>query len=185
MENNEIWKKVPGYYGYEVSNQGKIRSYHKGGIKPVKTFVNSITGYLICNIESPGIKRITKNLHKLVAEAFIENPNNYPTVDHKNHNKLDNSVENLRYMPKRENCQRTTSRPVQITDIETGDKRTFLNCGTAAEYLGICTNSVRSAAVRKRKNGKRRVCKGYYVDFVDIPPSFFTDGQYEEVQLKD
>lgn len=181
----EKWKPVEGYYGYEVSNLGKIRSFHKGGIKPVKTFINSVTGYVICNIESPGIKRITKTLHGLVARAFIENPHNYNTIDHKNGDKTDNSVENLRYMPRKQNCQRSTSRPIELEDIETGEKRIFLNSREAGEYLGVHFNSIRSCAVSLKTKGRRRVTKGHYARFIDLPASFFTDSPFEKVQLKD
>ena len=180
----EIWKSVEGYYGYEVSNLGNLRSFHTGSVKPVKKFINAKTGYEIVHLSSPGMKRITKNVHPLVANAFIENPNNYSSVDHKNENKLDNSVSNLRYMPKKENCQRSTSRPIELENIITGEKRYFISSSVAGEYLGVNANAIRSSARTLKGNGKERVCRNHHVRFIDTPPSFFVDAMYETIQLK-
>jgi len=180
----EKWRPVEGYYGYEVSNLGNIRCFIRGEVRPVTVHVNSVTGYVICHLQSPGLKRITKNLHILVANAFIENPHNYNSIDHKNANKLDNSVANLRYMPHKNNCQRSSSLPIELENVETGETTIFLNSKEAGDYLGVHYNSVRQAAATLKTRDRRRVCKGHYARYVDISPPTLVDAPYEEVILK-
>lgn len=185
IKTMEKWKSVQDYYGYEVSNLGNIRSFHTGEIKPVKTFINNVTGYVICHLSSPGMKRITKNLHILVARAFIENPHNYNSIDHKNSDKRDNSVWNLRYMPHKINCQRATSKPVELENVQTGEKRIFMNTKKAGEYLGVDANSIRSAASTLKTRNRKRVTRGHYSSYIDLPPDFFIGGVFDNVILKD
>ena len=102
---NEIWKDVKGYEGlYMVSNLGNVKSLGNNKkrkekmLKPCK--VNN--GYLQITLYKNGeIKRIY--VHKLVAEAFIPNPENKPEVDHINTIRDDNKVENLCWVTKKEN----------------------------------------------------------------------------------
>ena len=180
----EKWRPVEGYYGYEVSDLGNIRCFIRGDVRPVTLHANSVTGYVICHLHSPGLKRITKNLHSLVAKAFIENPNNYDSIDHKNSNKWDNSVANLRYMPHKNNCQRYSSRPIELQNVQTGEKKIFLNSKEAGNYLGVHYNSVRSAAATLKTKNRRRVCKGHYAKYVDMLATDFVDKPYEEIILK-
>lgn len=103
----EIWKDIKGYEGkYQVSNYGNVKSlprtrkakfnsvsYKQEIILKPKTANN---GYLLVNlyIES---KRVMFSIHRLVALTFIDNPNNYPVINHKNGIKTDNRVENLEW----------------------------------------------------------------------------------------
>lgn len=90
----EIWKPVIGYEElYEVSNIGRIRSLNSGEIK-----VNFLckNGYYYCHLYKNN-KCNFKKVSRIVAEAFIPNPNNFPCVNHKNEVKTDNRVENLEW----------------------------------------------------------------------------------------
>lgn len=93
----EIFKEIKGYEGfYEISNLGRVRSIGTNKIrflKPAKTAKGYLNVVLCINQ-----KKVHKLVHRLVAEAFIENPNNYLTVNHKDEDKLNNCVSNLEWM---------------------------------------------------------------------------------------
>ena len=89
----EIFKEIEGYEGlYEVSNLGNIRSLRKNII--LKPALNQ--GYLQVNLVKDGITKVFL-VHRLVAQAFIPNPNNLPLVNHKDYVKDNNNVENLEW----------------------------------------------------------------------------------------
>lgn len=95
----EIWKDVNGYEGlYQVSNTGRVRSLNYNHTGEVKILAPSSDrrGYKHVNLFSQGTRRI-KLIHRLVAEAFINNPDNLPHVNHKDECKSNNVVENLEW----------------------------------------------------------------------------------------
>ena len=102
----EIWKNIKGYENlYEVSNYGNVRSldhyrnnnngiaFQKGKI--LKPGIQN-TGYASVVLSKEGKTKCYK-VHRLVAETFIPNTNNYKCVNHKDENKLNNMVENLEW----------------------------------------------------------------------------------------
>ena len=97
----EEWRPVVGYEGlYEVSNTGQVRSLdrfyyrlHKGKVlSPTKDRYGYLTVTLNCNGKSKTIK-----IHRLVAQAFLPNPDNLPQVNHKDEDKTNNNVTNLEW----------------------------------------------------------------------------------------
>lgn len=114
QETEEIWKPIPGYEGlYEVSTKGRVkklervtvrkngRKYHKKE-RILKSWTN-YKGYLCVNIYSNEGKQKYATIHRLVAKAFIPNPDNKPQVNHKDEVKTNNCVENLDWMTAKEN----------------------------------------------------------------------------------
>ena len=105
----EIWKDIKGYDGiYQISNFGRVRSVdrvvygrlsYKNG-RLVKGKLLSLRkgkeGYVRVNLNKDGIKT-TYDVHKLVADAFMDNPSNLPQINHKDENKTNNHVGNLEY----------------------------------------------------------------------------------------
>jgi hypothetical protein len=98
---NEQWRDVPNYEGlYQVSNLGRIRRMPKGKIRVQKAAKN---GYLQVNLcKNNKVRWIS--VHRLVASAFIANPDNLPVVNHKDENKHNNHADNLEWVTPRENC---------------------------------------------------------------------------------
>ena len=99
----EIWRSVIGYEGlYEVSNTGLIRSLDRfvGNRNRIKGKILSINikknGY--CSVALFKYGKMKRYLvHRLVAQAFLPNPDNLPMVNHKNEDKSDNRVDNLEW----------------------------------------------------------------------------------------
>jgi len=101
----EIWRNVEGTFGcYKVSNLGNYCSYRSGkGWKDLSQWIT--TGGYLCAELYVNNKRTTPKIHRLVALAFIANPNNYRVVNHINGIKTDNRVENLEWCTHSENNQ--------------------------------------------------------------------------------
>lgn len=101
----QIWKDIPGYEGeYQVSNTGKVRSlnYQRTKGKVVKLKLCNKDGYMAIGLYKNG-KRTKYPVHRLVALAFIPNPNNYPIINHKDENKTNNTVWNLEWCTQKYN----------------------------------------------------------------------------------
>lgn len=98
----EIWRTIKNWENYEVSNLGRVNSNnfnsnHKTP-KILKQTLNN--GYFTVKLCDSGKTKIVK-VHRLVAEAFIPNPDNLTEVNHKDENKINNCVDNLEW------CDRT------------------------------------------------------------------------------
>ena len=105
----EEWRSIPGYEGlYEVSSYGRVKSLERyksnnGGIQLIKEKIlkphNTKKGYLTVQFSNKIFK-----VHRLVAQAFIPNPDNLPMVNHLDEDKTNNRVENLEWCNRKYNC---------------------------------------------------------------------------------
>lgn len=172
--NEEIWMDIPHYKGlYQVSNLGRVKALprerinHTGGmwIQPEQLLSVSIgnDGYLKVSLTTANHTRKTERVHRLVALAFIDNPNNLPEVNHINCVRSDNRAENLEWCSRKENCEYTSKcghkSSKKIKCIETGE---IFNTSTEASRVnGGDPGNIRTAA----RNQKRSV-KGFHYIYV-------------------
>lgn len=98
----EIWKNVEGYNGdYKISNHGRVKSFKWGRPHILKKSITD-KGYVKCALNKNG-ERQDKLVHRLVATAFIPNPENKPQVNHKNGIRDYNFYKNLEWVTQNEN----------------------------------------------------------------------------------
>lgn len=139
---NEIWKPLPGNLSlYEVSNSGKVRNSKT--LRLQSLFKNQ-RGYLCVSLGKEREKRL---VHRLVAQAFIPNPQNLPQVNHKDENKLNNNFDNLEWCTCEYNNNYGTrnirvakSKSKTVVCIETNEVYESITCVSKA--TGSCFNSV-------------------------------------------
>lgn len=160
---NEIWKPINGFEGlYEVSNTGLVRSMDRvivtkrGVKKPLKGKIlkpNMNDGYAYICLSKDG-KELKYKAHRLVAEAFIPNPDNLPYINHKNECKSDNRVENLEWCTKWynehygtfheksvTNLRKKLGRPICQYDMNGNFIREYA-CIVDTDKHGFCSDSV-------------------------------------------
>ena len=101
--DNEIWKPIKGFPDYQVSEKGRVKSLKFGNEKILKSGING-SGYLTVDFFNEG-KKQRKLIHRLVSEAFLENPEEKQEVNHKNGIKRDNHIQNLEWVTRSENLK--------------------------------------------------------------------------------
>lgn len=179
----ENWKDIPGFEGaYQVSTLGRIRSLdrtivrgpskrrgqHEAKLKgrTIRPVLRK-DGYAVVSL---GKGSPYNRVHRLVAEAFIPNPDGKPMINHINGNRSDNSVDNLEWCTNQENqihAVKVLHRPQgahqnkPVKCVETGE--IFENSMRAAKENKQVANRIRMVA-----NGYygRKTCMGYHWEFV-------------------
>ena len=139
----EIWKDIVGYEGlYQVSNLGRVKSlayevtYYRERTNSYVTrphkeqIVKPVTrqhGYLGVMLYGKGGHKTrgfkTFSIHRLVAEAFIPNPDGLPEVNHKDENKQNNTVDNLEWITRKGNVNYGTTQQRRANNRINNDKR--------------------------------------------------------------
>ena len=186
----ELWKDIPEFEGlYQISNTGKVKSYRKSKkYKCPDNFILKNTlannGYVQVTLYSE-TKRVKKLVHRLVAEAFVPNPNSYSSVNHIDENVLNNSAENLEWCTVQYNNSYGTARTrMAITRGRMIDQ--FLSNGQfIARYACI---SIASAISGVSYSRIKHCCKGegsinseYYWQYVNDPSVAPKDLSQQEI----
>lgn len=155
----DYWKPIKGYEHLLISRAGKVwTTTYNRELHPILTN----RGYLRVNLSKD--KTVKKaHIHRLVAEAFIPNPDNLPQVDHIDGNKLNNTVENLQWISPSDNtkkaCKGVIRRAKPIVCIETG--KIYKTIKDANKELHI-PEAVVSAIVRGEFSSYHGLHFGYY-----------------------
>lgn len=164
----ERWKRTESLDDrYEISDQGRIRNAVTKRI--LRTYIND-RGYTTYNA------RPTVKIHRLVAEAFIPNPQDKPCVDHINGNRQDNRVENLRWCTVKEN----NNNPIYIVrQMKSQDSKPVIQYkGEPWQYEAIYPSvkeagrqtGNRPGSIGRVSNGKLKTCGGYKWKYAsDVP----------------
>lgn len=161
----EIWKDIKDYEGYyQVSNLGNVRSIGRMidrrnsqnyflSSKLLKQFDNGCGYKTVCISKSSKPKKMY--VHRLVAEAFLINPDNLPEVNHKDENKANNSVDNLEWCTPKYNKNYGNrakkfgiSRGKPVLCVEMG--MVYYNANEAHRMTGICASSICSCCTGYR-----------------------------------
>ena len=177
----ELWKDIVGYEGlYQVSNFGRIRSLDRiikrpkmgDFFKKSQIIKNKIyKGYFSVQLSKQGITKNHK-VHRLVAQAFIPNPNNYKEVNHKDENKENNCADNLEWCTHKYNMEYGTwvnrrekkinrsycSKKILQYDLEKKYIKTWDSISMAQRELNI--NHISSCC-----SGKRKTAGGYIWEY--------------------
>lgn len=178
----EEWRPIKGYENlYCVSNKGRVKSLgkfidNKYGSKTFRkekilsTTVRKNHFYpAVCLTKNKETKTFT--VHRLVAEAFIPNPDNKPCVNHKSERKTENNVENLEWVSYKENINWGTrterqvktqlnypkfSKPIKCVDLQTNEITYYPSGKEAERQLKIRQSTIRASMYRYKSPYKNR-----------------------------
>ena len=172
------WKEIEGTNGYYfISDEGKVFSTRNNKMLSTQVLPN---GY--CRIELNIDGEVRRELiHRLVAEAFIPNPNNYPIINHKDENPSNNHADNLEWCTQEYNCNYGTrnerilanreyvagwnhgqSKPVKQFTLDGKLIHEYGSCGMAATLTGLDARSINKCA-----NGKLKQYAGFGWSYTD------------------
>ncbi len=162
--DGEVWKPVVGYEGlYEVSNFGRVRKLEYRLMSG-----HNHKGYVRVNLTKDGEKK-SVFVHRLVAEAFLPNPDSYPIINHKDERPGNNRVDNLEWCDHKHNANWGTNKErisahsknksaVVAVDIETGEEVIYPSVAAAGKAL--TGKYVGGSSISEAASGKRKTAYG-------------------------
>lgn len=155
---NIEWKPIKDYEDlYMVSNTGLIKSLHWGKEKLLKPVIRSNTyQYYFVGLLKDNKRRYFA-VHRLVAQAFLPNPNNYEQVDHLDGNKLNNNVNNLEWVSAKENTNRAWSKGL----AKNSEYQRKISRATMLERWKN-NNHRKCNGIKRTKEEKREYHRNYY-----------------------
>lgn len=137
----EFWRPIKGHQGYDVSNFGRVRSYwQRAGPKvilasePRCLTLHSVRGYLDVRITATDNRSL---VHRLVASAFIPNPNHKPEVNHRSGLGVDNREGNLEWATKKENEDHARRNSLKASKISAQDALIIRDSPLSNKELGL------------------------------------------------
>lgn len=160
----EIWKDITNYEGlYQVSNTGKIKSFHNDeNGKIINPHISR--GYAFISLSKNG-KRTHYLVHRLVANAFIPNPNGYKEINHIDENKLNNAINNLEWCTREYNMAYGSARIRQGISCGNPVEQMVLDDTPIAKYCSVETaakiNNLDPSSIIKCCKGSRKHAGGY------------------------
>jgi hypothetical protein len=151
---NEIWKDIPNFEGvYQVSNFGRVKSFHRSKEGKIKKLTINNLGYVIVGLSK---NKGTFSVHSLVCMAFkghVPTKNRYIHIDHIDNNKQNNRLENLQIISARENTAKAVKRKSQyhgVTQLKNGKWNARIENRGLRKYLGCFdTDELASIAYQK------------------------------------
>ena len=149
----ETWKQIEHdgiKYNYEISTEGRVRNMKTGHIMAQS---DNGRGYLYVVLKKKSFR-----VNRLVAIAFIPNPNNYSDVNHKDKNRHNNRVENLEWIPHDEHVQKNKGRKVKCIETNT----IYDSTRQASRETGIAQPNIIKVC-----QGKLKTCGGFHWEYVD------------------
>lgn len=189
-KNNEIWRDIKGYPNYQVSNLGRIKSlnYHRTGKEKILKSAKNSKGYLLIVLYKDG-KGKTNRIHRIVASAFLPNPDNLPQVNHKDEDKTNNTIwinddgsvdlnkSNLEWCDCKYNINygsRTKKTQKLILQFsKTGEFiKMWKSCAEIERELGLDHSSIQKCCIGKMKTAGNYKW-GYEKDYERIPFKVF------------
>ncbi len=160
----EIWKDIKGYENlYQISNSGNVKSFKKYKQGKILKEMRIGGGSGVYSAVKLYYKNRGKNhyIHILVAQHFLDNPENLPEVDHRDTNPNNNKVNNLRWISRKGNFW-SVKKQIIATNLETKEKIIFDSLKSAAEFTKTTSGGINLVVTKKIKHSK-----GWYFEYVD------------------